>query len=51
MQTPCVPLERIATTDGEVTGYVLSVDSGFVNVLTEDREFLILPSGEVLSRE
>ncbi|QDQ96220.1 hypothetical protein [Tomitella fengzijianii] len=51
VQTPWVPLEHIATTDGEVVGYVMSVDSGFVNVLTEDQEYLILPSGSVLSRE
>lgn len=49
-QTPWVPRERIETTDGTVTGYVLSVDSGYLNVLTEDHEFVILISGDVLSR-
>lgn len=48
--TPWVPRERIETTSGTVTGYVLSVDSGFVNVLTDDHEFVILRSDEVLSR-
>lgn len=50
-QTPWVPREVIETTDGTVTGYVLSVDSGFLNVLTVDREFTIVISGTVLSRE
>ncbi len=51
VQTPWVPREHIETTDGPLTGYVLSVDSGFINVLTDDQEFVILPSGDVLSRE
>ncbi len=51
VQTPWVPLEQIVTTDGTVSGYVLSVDSGFLNVLTDDHEFVILISGEVLSRD
>ncbi|WP_182358813.1 hypothetical protein [Tomitella gaofuii] len=51
VQTPWVPLEHIGTTDGEVIGYVMSVDPGFVNVLTEDQEFVILPVDSVLSRE
>lgn len=50
-QTPWVPHEVIETSDGTVSGYVLSVDSGFLNVLTDDREFTILISGNVLSRE
>ncbi len=50
VQTLWVPLERIETTDGVVTGYVLSVDSGFLNVLTTDHDFVILLSGDVLSR-
>ncbi len=51
VQTPWVPLEQIETTDGTLDGYVLSVDPGFLNVLTDDHEFVILISGEVLSRE
>lgn len=50
-QTPWVPLEVIETTDGTISGYVLSVDSGFLNVLTDEREFSIVISGNVLSRE
>ena len=50
-QTPWVPHERIETTKGTVTGYVLSVDSGYLNVLTDDHEFVILISGDVLSRD
>lgn len=50
-QTPWVPLEVIETTDGTISGYVLSVDSGFLNVLTDEREFTIVISANVLSRE
>lgn len=50
IQTPWVPREQIQTTDGIITGYVLSVDSGYLNVLTEDRQFVILLSDHVLSR-
>lgn len=49
--TPWVPLEQIMTTEGTFTGYVLSVDSGYLNVLTEDHEFVIVISGDVLARE
>ncbi len=51
VQTPWVPREHIETTDGTINGYVLSVDPGFLNVLTEDHEFVIILSGDVLSRE
>lgn len=51
VQTPWVPHEQIETTDGTISGYVLSVDSGYLNVLTDDREFVILISGNVLSRQ
>ncbi len=51
IQTPWVPQEQIETTDGVFTGYVLSVDSGWLNVLTEDHHFLILNSGDVISRQ
>lgn len=50
VQTPWVPQEQIRTTDGTVTGYVLSVDPGYLNVLTDDHEFVILLSNDVLSR-
>ncbi len=51
VQTPWVPMERIETIDGTFNGYVLSVDSGFLNVLTDDQQFVIVISGDVLSRE
>ena len=49
-QTPWVPRERIETTNGTFTGYVLSVEPGFLNVLTDDHEFVIVVSGDVISR-
>lgn len=51
VQTPWVPREQIRTTDGTVTGYVLSVDAGYLNVLTDEHDFVILLSSRVLSRE
>lgn len=51
VRTPWVPHEVIETTEGRVTGYVLSVDSGYLNVLTDDGDFVILISGNVRSRE
>lgn len=49
-QTPWLPLERVETTHGTVVGYVLRVDSGYLNVLTQDQEFVIVLSDDVLSR-
>ncbi len=51
IETPWVPREHIETTDGPLTGYVLSVDSGYLNVLSDDHEFVILLNSDVLSRE
>lgn len=48
--TPWVPRERIVTTDGTITGYVLSVDSGYLNVLTDHQKFRILLSSDIISR-
>lgn len=50
VQTPWVPREHIVTKDGTITGYVLSVDSGYLNVLTVDQEFVIVLSVDVISR-
>ncbi len=50
VSTPWVPQEQIETTDGTITGYVLSVDSGYLNVLTDEHEFVILLSTDVRSR-
>lgn len=51
VQTPWVPHEQIKTTTGSVSGYVLSVDAGYLNVLTDDHEFVILNSADVVSRK
>lgn len=48
--TPWVPHERIDTVDGTVTGHVLSVDSGYLNVLTDDHEFVIILTSDVRTR-
>ncbi|MEO7132139.1 MAG: hypothetical protein ABIZ07_12265 [Dermatophilaceae bacterium] len=51
VQTPWVPQEQITTKGGTtITGYVLRVDSGYLNVLTDEHEFVILLSTDVLSR-
>lgn len=50
VKTPWVPHEHIETTEGTISGYVLSVDSGYLNILTEDHEFMIVVSGDVISR-
>lgn len=50
VQTPWVPQEHIETTDGPMTAYVLGVESGFLNLLTEDHEFVILKRDKVISR-
>ncbi len=51
LTTPWVPHEVIETTDGTISGHVMSVDSGYLNVLTDDHEFLILISSDVISRK
>lgn len=48
--TPWVPQETIETTQGTVTGHVLSVDSGYLNVLTDEQEFVIILTRDVRSR-
>ena len=48
--TPWVPRERIDTSQGVITGYVLSVDPGYLNVLTDDHRFVILNTADVRSR-
>ncbi len=51
LQTPWVPHEVIETTNDTINGYVMSVDSGYLNVLTDDHEFVIIVSSDVISRE
>ena len=50
VQTPWVPLEEISVKTGDVSGYVLSVDSGYLNVLTTNHDFVILISSDVTAR-
>ena len=50
-QTPWVPRERIETTNGRITGYVMSVDPGYLNVLTDDHNFVIVLTSDVISRD
>lgn len=49
--TPWAPQEVIETTDGSVTGHVLSVDSGYLNILTSQQKFVIVLTADVLSRD
>ncbi len=51
VDTPWMPRERLETSDGVMTGHVLEVTPGFVKLLTDDREVVILISGDVKSRE
>lgn len=51
VQTPWVAQEQVTTTSGTITGYVLSVDPGYLNVLTTAHEFVILNQSTVLSRQ
>lgn len=51
VRTPWMPLEKIETRQGVITGYVLEAEPGFVKVLTvDDRHFLILTDNDVLTR-
>ena len=51
LSTPWVPHEVIETTDGTIKGHVMSVDSGYLNVLTDDHQFQIVISSDVISRK
>lgn len=50
VSTPWVPHEEIETATGTLDGYVLSVDSGYLNVLTDEHAFVIVVSSDVRSR-
>ncbi|GIG63947.1 hypothetical protein Pen01_02420 [Phytomonospora endophytica] len=51
VQTPWVPRERIETTSGPVTGYVLEVEPGFLRVLTGgERRFVTIDTADVTGR-
>lgn len=51
IDTPWVPKEHIETTTGSLDAYVLKVDSGYLNVLTDQHEFRILPSDNIIARD
>lgn len=49
---PWTPIEHIRTDHGELDGYVLKVESGYLRVLTEpDRQLETIPQNAVRSRE
>lgn len=50
-QAPWVPKEQIKTNEGTISAYVLSVDSGYLNILTEEHDFVILNRSDVVSRK
>lgn len=50
IETPWVQREVIITKEGEIDGYVLEADPGFLKVMTQDRDVLILPDSDVVSR-
>ena len=47
---PWMSAEQITTDDGIIDGYVLEAEPGFLHVLTEEREVLIVPDAEVRDR-
>jgi len=52
VRTPWTPKEEITTTDGVVTGYVLKVESGYLQVLTSgDRKMEIIVGSDVVARD
>lgn len=51
VDTPWMPRESIQTKGGEVTGHVLETTPGFLKVLTDEREVLIIIDSDVQSRE
>lgn len=50
VNTPWIPQEIIETDATVHYGYVLDADPGFLRVLTDDREVLLLPDQDVISR-
>ena len=50
VDTPWVEKEQIVMKDETIIGYVLDSDPGFLKIMTEDREILITPDSEVVSR-
>lgn len=50
IETPWMSRERIETEGQTFYGYVLETNPGFLKILTDDREVLIMPDEDVLSR-
>lgn len=50
VDTPWMSRERLTLTEGEEFGYVLQVQPGFVKVLTDEREVVIINTGDLTSR-
>lgn len=50
VSTPWMEHEEFMTSEGTMTGYVLNVESGYVRVLTEDRDVVILDSDDIRER-
>lgn len=49
VRIPWVPLERIETDSGTLTGYVMASDPGFLKVLTEDERHLLILVDDTVS--
>lgn len=50
IETPWVEEELIETKDESFYGYVLDSDPGFLKIMTVDREIVIMPDSNVISR-
>ena len=50
VDTPWVERERVETQEQVLYGYVLEAQPGFLKFMTEDRQVLILPDSDVVSR-
>lgn len=51
VDTPWMSKERIDAGEGAFEGWVLEVQPGFVKVLTEEREVLVVFTGDIVERE
>ena len=50
LDTPWLDRERIVTDEQTIFGYVLDTNPGFLKIMTEDRNILIIPDDDVVSR-
>lgn len=51
VDTPWMPREEITTEQGVIHGHVLEASPGFLKVLTDEKEVLILTDSEIVKRE